>query len=100
MNDGGDKMLISPIIHLSRPSFSFFIHFLFSDFNFYIHSHVIHSIDRPITSFALLRRLWDTKAESVNSLLFLCFCGLWPHCSLPNALVTQILPLPTRTGLR
>ena len=31
---------------------------------------------------------------------FLCFCGLWPHCTCPSALVTQILPLPTRTRLR
>ena len=27
---------------------------------------------------------------------FLCFCGIWLHCSCPNALVTQILPQPTR----
>ena len=36
----------------------------------------------------------------VPILLFLCFCGLWLHCTCQNALVTKILPLPTRTQLR
>ena len=38
--------------------------------------------------------------QSVPILFFLCFCGLWPHCTCQSALVTQILPLPTRTRLR
>ena len=34
-----------------------------------------------------------------HTLLFLGFCGLWPHCTCPNDLVTSNTALPTRTRL-
>ena len=39
--------------------------------------------------------------SSLTSYFFLCFCGLWPHCSYPEALVTSNLApaYPQVTGV-
>ena len=39
--------------------------------------------------------VWMSIHPFNTSLIFFYICHLWPHCSCPNALLTQTLPLPT-----